>query len=317
MSRRRDTGDTRTGERVNKPQRLHIYTTPGYDSARWDGFKPRRGDIIVATPIKSGTTWTQMICALLVHQSPDFPEPLTRLSRWLDRHTDSIDELLAHFEAQPFRRIIKTHTPLDGLPYFEEVSYVFCGRDPRDVFLSMYDHMKNLSEATMADVARRAGLAEVPALPENPNELFPVWLTVGDQPWLRDGFLFGSVLDLTLTYWRFRHLPNLFFLHYADLTTRLDEEMRRLSAFLGIPVDQTRWPRLVEAASFQSMKERADDVAPGAHLGEWKKPTDFFRMARMGQWRAVLTPENQTLYEQVTRERLEPELKRWLEHGRG
>jgi len=301
---------------VNKPQRVHTYTTPGYDSARWDGFKPRRGDIIVATPIKSGTTWTQMICALLVHQSPEFPEPLTRLSRWLDRHTDPIDELLAHFEAQPFRRIIKTHTPLDGLPYFEEASYVFCGRDPRDVFLSMCDHMKNMSEASMADVARRAGLTEPPPLPENPNELFPLWLTLGEQPWMRDGFPFGSVLDLSLTFWNFRHLPNLIFLHYADLTTNLDADMRRLSAFLEIPVDERKWPALVHAATFESMKEKADDVAPGAHHGEWKRATDFFRMARMGQWREVLTPENQALYEQVTSERLEPELKRWLEFGR-
>jgi len=301
---------------VRKPQRIHTYTTAGFDSARWDGFKPRRGDIIVATPIKSGTTWTQMICALLVHQSPEFPEPLTRLSRWLDRHTDPIDELLTHFETQPFRRIIKTHTPLDGLPYFEEVSYVFCGRDPRDVFLSMCDHMRNLSEATMADIARRAGLSEAPPLPENPNEVFPLWLTLGDQPWMRDGFPVGSVLDLTQTYWEFRHLPNLTFLHYGDLTKRLDEEMRRLSTFLEIPVDEAKWPTLVRAASFESMKRRADDVAPGAHLGEWKKPTDFFRKGRVGQWREVLTKENQELYERISSERLEPELKNWLEHGR-
>jgi hypothetical protein len=93
--------------------------------------------------------------------------------------------------------------------------------------------------------------------------------------------------------------------------------MRRLSAFLEIPVDDEKWPKLVRAATFESMKERADDVAPGAHHGEWKKPSDFFRMARMGQWQDVLTPENQELYEQVTRERIEPELKTWLECGRG
>jgi hypothetical protein len=72
----------------------------------------------------------------------------------------------------------------------------------------------------------------------------------------------------------------------------------------------------VEAA-FQSMKEKADGVAPGAHLGEWKNPSEFFHMARMGQWRDVLTTDNQALYERITRERLDPELKHWLERGRG
>jgi aryl sulfotransferase len=36
------------------------------DSSRWDGFSFRPGDIIISTPAKCGTTWTQMICALLI-----------------------------------------------------------------------------------------------------------------------------------------------------------------------------------------------------------------------------------------------------------
>ena len=44
-----------------------------WDSARWEGLELRPGDIIVATPAKSGTTWTQMICALLIFQDPDLP----------------------------------------------------------------------------------------------------------------------------------------------------------------------------------------------------------------------------------------------------
>lgn len=36
------------------------------DSSRWDGFKPRDGDVIISTPPKCGTTCIQMICALLI-----------------------------------------------------------------------------------------------------------------------------------------------------------------------------------------------------------------------------------------------------------
>src|SRR5204863_6078891 len=67
-----------------------------------------------------------MLCAMLVHQATTFPQPLNQLSRWLERHRDPIDEAVAAFDAQPWRRIIKTHTPLDGVPYDPEVSYVFC-----------------------------------------------------------------------------------------------------------------------------------------------------------------------------------------------
>jgi len=299
------------------PQRTRHYLGPAYDSARWDGFRPRPGDIVVATPSKCGTTWTQMLCALLVHQSPELPLPLTRLSRWLDRHTDPIESLIAEFEAQPWRRIIKTHTPLDGLPYFEQCSYVVCGRDPRDAFLSMLDHMANVSEKSIADAARRVGAPlDLQALLSDPDATFALWMTVGEQPWMRDGAIIGSVLDMVHSYWPFRSLPNVHLLHYADLVSDLDGEMRRLTAFLGIPVDERRWPDLVRAARFDAMKQRADDTAPGAHLGEWRSASDFFRKGRMQAWREALGPESLALYERAMAERYEPAFRRWLEGGR-
>ena len=302
---------------MTRPQRIHTYTDLIADSARWDNFKPRKGDIIVATPAKCGTTWTQMICALLVHQSPQLPQPLTVLSRWLDRHTEPVENVVAHFASQPFRRVIKTHTPLDGLPYWDEVTYVFCGRDPRDAQLSMMDHLANVSPETLEDARRRGNLPEDFTFPTDPNQMFPVWLTVGAQPWMWDGFPANSVMYLSNTFWQYRHLPNIVFLHYADLTADLDGEMRRLSAALGIAVDEDKWPALVAAARFGAMKEHASDNAPGAHLGEWASDSAFFRKARKDEWRSVLSAENQALYEARTGELLEPALKAWLEGGRG
>jgi hypothetical protein len=301
---------------AGRPRRLHVYQTAAFDSSRWDGFEVRDGDIIVCTPIKSGTTWTQMVCALLVHQAPRFPEPLTRLSRWLDRDVEPIEDVLAAYEAQTHRRIIKTHTPLDGLPYFENAAYVFCGRDPRDVFLSMTDHMDNMSPDIVAELARKAGLPPDADVPTDRNQLFALWLTTGAHEWMRDGFPYGSVFDLTKTYWDFRHLPNVFFWHYADLMFDLDAEARRLAAFLDIAIVESRWPRLLQGASRAEMKRRADELAPGAHHGEWKTNADFFRMARLGQWREVLTAENQALYERVSQAIAPPPMKAWLEGGR-
>jgi hypothetical protein len=299
-----------------RPQRTRTYTSPVYDSRRWDGFKPRRGDIVVCTPAKGGTTWTQMLCALIVHQSSDFPLPLNRLTRWLDRPAEPIEAVLADLERQTYRRIVKTHTPLDGLPYFEEVSYVFCGRDPRDIYLSQVDHMANLSLEVLKEEAARAGTDQIFVMPEDPNEFFPKWLNTGEQPWMDDGLELGSVLYLSRSYWAFRKLPNLLFLHYADLSMRLDEEMRRLSAFLGVAVNERRWPALREAASFDAMRARANETAPGAHVNEWRSNRDFFRAARLGQWRTGLSARSLALYEAVAAQRLDDALRRWLERGR-
>jgi hypothetical protein len=258
-----------------------------------------------------------MICAMLVHGSPDLPKPLTQLSRWLDRYTLPIEDQLAELEAQQHRRIIKTHTPLDGLPYHPEVRYFFFGRDPRDAFLSFVDHLGNVSPHAMADINRRMGAPEDQEMEIDADELFPLWSTTGSQDWAYDGAPFGlPMLYMVETYWRYRHLPNLLFLHYADLTHDLDGEMRRTAAFLEVEIDEAKWPQLVEAASFLGMKSKARDIAPDADLGEWRKSGDFFRSARMGAWRAGLSASNQALYEDVNNKRLDPEMKAWMEHGR-
>src|SRR5215208_1909720 len=86
------------------------------DSARWDGFAFRPGDVVISTPAKSGTTWTQMLCALLIFDGPAFPAPLEKLSPWLDMCNRPLAEVMAELTSQTHRRFIKTHTPLDGLP---------------------------------------------------------------------------------------------------------------------------------------------------------------------------------------------------------
>lgn len=305
-------------EEVTRPERVHDYVTPVYESGRWDAFTHRPGDIVVCTPPKCGTTWMQMICALLVHQSAELPQPLTQLSRWVERVAQPIEDVDAELAAQPWRRVLKSHTPLDGLPYFDDASYIVCGRDPRDAFLSMLDHFENLSAETLADGARRMGAPPEAALPfpTEANALFPIWQTVPDNPWTKDGMPFGSMSHFVATWWAQRRRKNICFVHYADLSADLDGEMRRVSAFLGIPVDETRWPELVQAASFAAMRENADTAAPGAHLGEWKDNGAFFKRARMGEWRDVLSQENQALYEGLSSQRLPPSLKAWIENGR-
>jgi aryl sulfotransferase len=56
------------------------YRSPDEDSGRWHEFPFRRGAIVISTRSMSGTTWLQMICALLIFQRPQLPAPLAQLS---------------------------------------------------------------------------------------------------------------------------------------------------------------------------------------------------------------------------------------------
>src|SRR5215212_7470951 len=100
------------------------YEARMYDSNRWNGFELRPGDIIISTPPKCGTTWTQMICALLILQEPELPLPLDTLSPWIDMVTRARTDVFADLEAQTHRRFFKTHTPLDGIPNDPTVTYI-------------------------------------------------------------------------------------------------------------------------------------------------------------------------------------------------
>ncbi len=93
-----------------------LYRVGRQDNSRWDGFVFHPGDIVISTRSRSGTTWMQTICALLIFQTPDLPAPLAELSPWMEWLSLDREELLAGLAAQKHRRFIKTHTPLKGLP---------------------------------------------------------------------------------------------------------------------------------------------------------------------------------------------------------
>jgi hypothetical protein len=56
---------------------MREYLSVSADSRRWDAFALREGDVVISTPAKCGTTWTQMLVALLVFDGPDLPAPAT------------------------------------------------------------------------------------------------------------------------------------------------------------------------------------------------------------------------------------------------
>ena len=120
------------------------------DNTRWEGFPFRTGDVVISTRSKSGTTWVQMICALLVFQTPQLPGPLAELSPWLDWRVVPLDDVLSTLAAQRHRRIIKTHTPLDGHPRDRRATYEVVARHPLDMALSLYHHGDNLDRRRIA-----------------------------------------------------------------------------------------------------------------------------------------------------------------------
>jgi aryl sulfotransferase len=294
------------------------------DSSRWEGFTFRDDDIVISAPSKCGTTWMQMICALLIFRDANLPRPLTELSPWLDIRTDTAENVFAALAAQQHRRFIKTHTPMDGLRYDQRVTYICVGRDPRDAAISWANHRDNMNrEKVIAACEAADGSQDRPRLsPEglrpatdDPVERFWQWVDE-DAPPEQNLTGLRPLLHHLATFWDRRRAANVVLLHFADLQADLEGEMRRLAGALGIDIGEDLWPTLVAAATFDQMRRRADDLAPQVKVeGFWKDNTRFFNRGTTGQWRSLLGPGDQARYEARVGSLAPPDLAAWVHTG--
>ena len=301
------------GRRYRDPVREIVrYRSPDEDSARWLGFEFREGDIVISTRSKSGTTWVQMICGLLVFQTPELPDSLGQLSPWLDWVITPRDEIYALLAAQSHRRFIKTHTPLDGLPIDLRATYIVVGRHPLDMAVSLYHHSHNIDRPWVSDLTgSSAGADRTPQVPIRD------WL----RRWIDwDGSAQEELDSLPGVMWHHndawsrRTQPNVHLVHYDELREDLDATMRRLAAKLEIDVPEERWQALVAAAGFDQMRARADELVD-PH-GVLKDRAKFFRRGISGAGLELLSPDELRRYLRRAESLAPPDLLEWLHRTR-
>jgi len=300
------------------------YAGQAFDSSRWDGFVLRADDVVVCAPQKCGTTWAQMICALLIFQTDQLPAPLGVLSPWLDSKAAPLAEVTARLDAQQHRRFIKTHTPLDGLPVVGSCTYLCVARDPRDVVISAYNAYLNVNVAAALEAQRAAGALAgdtVGPAANAPRPDFPTWfgwwVNSPPPPANPVGSLTGLCAHLR-TSWERRDTSNVILVHYRNLGQHLESEMRRIADALGITIDDTAWASLVLAAAFEAMRSRADDLVPEVHVpGIWHDNQEFFHTGTSGQWRTLLSDTDFARYQQRLDELdIDSDFRAWLHDGR-
>lgn len=281
---------------VDRPA-LRRYHGHFADSARWQGFTFRPDDVVITTPSKCGTTWMQTIVGMLLLDRVELGAPISTISPWLDMLIQRDDEVFELLEAQTHRRFIKSHTPLDGIPFRHTVTYIAVVRHPLDVALSDLDHGENMrvehalqmrdaavGEPDLSDVKREKA-------PDDPGDYLRWFIDNHEPPSGSGPYGLADYCQQVLTYWDAREASNVHLFHYADIWSDLDGQMRRVADALGVSVDEDRWPDLVAGATLSSMRARAADTAPNAHQGLWESPEKFFRSGGTRDWASLLTPD--------------------------
>lgn len=326
-----------TGDRV-------VYRSWMSDNTRWDALELRAGDIVISTPPKCGTTWTQRLVSLLLFDGPELPGPMALISPWFDLTAQPVEHVVAALDAQQHRRFIKTHTPLDGFDLDPRVTYIVVGRDPRDAAVSMLvdqDRLFALEESARAGGGPPPGPMGPPGPPgppgpmgppgapghprppipphrpglkpppQNPLEEMRVWL---ERPVMAtEGIVsLATILHHYETAWARKDLPNVAMFHYDDYRADLVGELAHLAEVLDIDISPARIAELSEHATLDAMRARAADLSPEL----WASPEPFFRAGGRRDWDAIVGDAERELYERRGREWASPEVWAWAHHGR-
>ena len=291
------------------PRKTREMHSHHFDSTVWNDFKFRDNDVVIATYAKSGTTWTQQIVGQILFDGREDVN-VGELSPWLDLRVPPKEMKLEALEAQTNRRFVKTHLPVEALVFSPKAKYLYIGRDGRDVAWSLYNHHTN------ANAAWYAALNDTPGLVGPKIEPTTLDVVSYYRQWLaRDGFPFWSLWENVKSWWAIRNLPNVKFVHFANLKADLSGEMRRIAKFLDAPIHESKWDSIVEHCTFDYMKHHAALSAPlGGALWEGGAET-FINKGTNGRWRDLLKAEDCRAYEDKARAELGEACARWLETG--
>jgi len=278
------------------------------NSEAWNQFKFRPGDIVTATYGKSGTTWTQQILGQLVFNGAEGID-VSHLSPWIDLRVMP-PEALAGLDHFTHRRFVKTHLPVEALVYSPEAKYLYIGRDGRDAIWSMYNHHANANQAWYDALNNTPGLVgeRIEKPPASIHDYYQQWFE-------KDGYPFWPFWENIRSWWAIRALPNVKLLHFNQLKADLPGSIREIAKFVDIPIEEEKFPAIVEHCTFDYMKAHAELAAPmGGVFWEGGAKT-FIYKGTNGRWRDTLTPAEVEAYDARALAELGRECAHWLAHG--
>ncbi|XP_059670487.1 cytosolic sulfotransferase 12-like isoform X1 [Cornus florida] len=264
-------------------------------------FKARDEDVILASSMKTGTTWLKALI-------PSIMDPNARIvgETNSDDNSDPLVQnfpnvLIPSFEIQifaenstynildmPSPRLFRTHMPYAMLPDSIKTSgckIVYITRDPKDTVLSLWHFMNSI---------RKPEERPFPL-----NEFFESFCK-GLHP-------FGPFHDHVLGYWKESMMrpEKILFLRYEDMKRDTSGQVKKLASFLGRPfAKEEEVAKVVWMCSFERLKNlevNKNGVEPDAGFPK----SAYFRLGVVGDWKNSLSMEMKKQLDEITCNKLE------------
>lgn len=252
----------------------------------WDSiwaFRPDPADLLIATYPKAGTTWTQEIVDLLLHNGDTEicrRAPIAVRIPFLEIYSPPpIPSGLDLLKTMAPPRVIKTHLPVQLVPpgfWENKCKVIYVARNAKDNLVSYYHFDKmNLTQ------------------PEpGPWEGYIHKFMRGELAW-------GSWYDHVKGFWEEREKRNILYLFYEDMKENPRREVERIMRYLDLSLSDDVISRIVELTSFESMKAN-----PMANYSFIPKPafdhsvSPFMRKGEVGDWTNHFTPDQSKMFDE-------------------
>lgn len=274
-------------------------------------YKPKPGQLFVATYPKCGTTWMQQIVALILNKGK-LPEnyDLMKNSPFLElAGADAVDYMDGP-------GAIKIHLPFNLAPYSPDAKYIYVARNPKDCCVSFYYHTKNGELYNFTDGTF--------------DEYFELFINGQTD--------YGDYFDHLLSWYEHKDDPNVYFVTYEDLKTDTRNQVIKLAKFIGdeyhdlLINNPDILDNVLKCSSFEymrkdislKMKEMVEKLKPVENFDDLPLPSgikafhkylkdhpqikmnfygEFVRKGIVGDWRNHFSPEQEKRMEERIKEK--------------
>lgn len=285
----------------------------------WNHIPLREDDIVIASTVKSGTTWLQQIISQIVFEG-EFDGNLSDISPWVDSLRDhSEEEILEILDKQKHRRYMKTHSPASTVLTKNIIKNgtkcIFITRDFRDVIWSFYNHFRNSKYALNKDRIDYEMTKRLRAT-STPHEF---WHMVMENPYMfkinHDHRIVWSYFNVVKSWLMSKARDtkgNILILHFADLKADLYGNIIKICKYLGYDYGEDILDKIYEKSTFSYMKKNSDNCVPKNFI---KRSSSFINKGSNKRWLNVLNDEDQEEYKELIRIFFSNDIIDWIENG--
>ena len=280
----------------------------------WSSFPFRDDDIIIASTIKSGTTWLQQIIAQLIFKG-EFNKKMNNVSVWLDTLRDFNEkEIIELVEKQEHRRFLKTHSPASIVlnNRNKNTKYIFITRDFRDVVWSFYNHYIN-SKYVIRENNDFTNSVKRMRNCSNPLEFWNITMENLDFFKKCNNYkIIWSYFHTIKTWLEHKNNDNILILHFNDLKHDLNSNIDKIADFLGYEYDEDIMKTVYKKSTFEWMKRNSKKCAPLPFKNNF---SSFINKGTNKRWKNVLNEDNITKYKNLIKYFFNENEINWIENG--